>query len=317
MGNVASGDDVLVALTQSAEDGDGEAQVILGQIYSRGDGVVQDDLTAAMWFEQAAENGEALGQYYYGWMLQEGYGVARNRKLALEWYQQAADQGLGIAAEMVTFLNQQNPEEGKPEITELKERNEKNNDYDISVTNSLSVPVKQKNYIMGSIEFLNIRRDYNKQAGDSSAFLDLIIKKNLKKHPEEMNFIGFLLTKIAHKDVRKKDDASFIEAYNYFLDAAQSGSPSAQYNLAYAYLLGQGTDVDIGAAERWLNIANDTLKMNIPSNYKELSAQYSQASEYKDSYSAARQGYESAAGQLRELIQLGLNEIKARRRMNN
>jgi TPR repeat protein len=44
-----------------AEQGDAEAQVLVGKLYRSGDGVLQDYITAHMWFNIAAANGDDLG----------------------------------------------------------------------------------------------------------------------------------------------------------------------------------------------------------------------------------------------------------------
>ena len=50
-------------LQQAAEQGDAEAQFILGSCYEAGDGVKQDKAEAVKWFRKAAEQGHAKAQY--------------------------------------------------------------------------------------------------------------------------------------------------------------------------------------------------------------------------------------------------------------
>ena len=122
---------------------------------------------------------------------------------------------------------------------------------------------------------------------------------------------------MAKDNGKKLMGIEFTDAYHWFLSSAQLGNAAGQYNLAYSLMTGQGIAKDLSAAERWFLIAQESFQAFIPRNYDELTAEFRQASEYKDGYDAARQGYESANRELGELIQLGLDESKARRRMNN
>ena len=47
-------------LTLAAEQGDAEAQLVLGYMYRKGRGVLQDNIYAHMWWSIAASNGDTL-----------------------------------------------------------------------------------------------------------------------------------------------------------------------------------------------------------------------------------------------------------------
>jgi hypothetical protein len=107
-----------------AEQGNAQAQSILGWLYENGEGVTQDDKQALEWYQKAANQGFAEAQYnlgnmyhdkdneqavfWYkkaaqqgdigaqftlGWMYDTGLGVTRDEKQAVMWYQKAANQG--------------------------------------------------------------------------------------------------------------------------------------------------------------------------------------------------------------------------------
>ena len=57
-----------------AEQGDANSQYNLGLMYSRGEGVKQDDVEAAKWFRKAAEQGEAEAQFKLAMMYEFGRG---------------------------------------------------------------------------------------------------------------------------------------------------------------------------------------------------------------------------------------------------
>ena len=80
-----------------AEQGDAEAQFILGSMYREDLGVPQDDKEAVRWYRLAAEQGLALAQYNLGNMYRDGHGVPQDDKEAVRWYRLAAEQGLADA----------------------------------------------------------------------------------------------------------------------------------------------------------------------------------------------------------------------------
>ena len=78
---------------QSAEQGNVEAQVILGHCYSSGYGGQKDLSKALEWYRKAADNGNADAQYELGLCYHYGRGVTANINEALEWYRKAAARG--------------------------------------------------------------------------------------------------------------------------------------------------------------------------------------------------------------------------------
>ncbi len=82
-----------------AEQGQARAQVNLGLMYEKGQGVPQDDAEAVKWYRLAAEQGAADAQFILGFMYGTGRGVARDDVAAGRWYRKAAEQG-AAAAEM-------------------------------------------------------------------------------------------------------------------------------------------------------------------------------------------------------------------------
>jgi TPR repeat protein len=81
-----------------AEQGDARAQSLVGLIYYRGrGGVQQDDAEAAKWLALAARGGDAAAQFNLGVMSEEGRGVPQDQAEAGNWYQRAAEQGHAAA----------------------------------------------------------------------------------------------------------------------------------------------------------------------------------------------------------------------------
>lgn len=128
--------DILVArpdmakLEQAAAAGDVKAQVELGNIYFRGEGVATDESQAigwyrkaaakgddwsefslgmiyafgkvtprdypqaAAWFDKSALNGDLLSAIMLGGMYEQGLGVRQSHSIAIGWFKVAADRGL-------------------------------------------------------------------------------------------------------------------------------------------------------------------------------------------------------------------------------
>ena len=68
----------LNELRPLAEQGHVQAQYILGVMYRKGEGVVQDYKAAVKWYRLAAEQGYAKAQNNLGGMYYKGYGVLQD-----------------------------------------------------------------------------------------------------------------------------------------------------------------------------------------------------------------------------------------------
>ena len=90
---------------ENAERGNPFAQDHLGDMYSEGRGVPEDDDQAEEWWSKAAhgyllraERGDAAAQYRLGELFETGSGVPADEEQAKEWYTKAAE-GYRIRAE--------------------------------------------------------------------------------------------------------------------------------------------------------------------------------------------------------------------------
>ena len=81
------------ALHQRAEQGDADAQEMLGSFYSAGLGVAKDDAQAVVWLEKAAEQGRPSAEFSLGEMYANGRGAPIDTDKAVEWYRKAAEHG--------------------------------------------------------------------------------------------------------------------------------------------------------------------------------------------------------------------------------
>lgn len=93
---LANGDGVA-DLIQKAEKGEAAAQLELGEIYSKGQGVTKDVAEAVKWLTKAAEQGNAEAQMKLGGIHIGGRGVKKSSSEGAKWFTMAADQGNAAA----------------------------------------------------------------------------------------------------------------------------------------------------------------------------------------------------------------------------
>jgi TPR repeat protein len=76
-----------------AEEGNPEAQYLLGVAYYQGDGVPQDYTKSFEWIHRSAEEGNVAAQGYLGGLYRSGLGTPPDIDEALRWYRTAAEGG--------------------------------------------------------------------------------------------------------------------------------------------------------------------------------------------------------------------------------
>lgn len=77
---------------QAAQQGILAAEYRLGQMYRKGQGVVQSDALALAWLRSAAEQGHSAAELSLGFMYYTGDGVPRDYVQAYMWFDLAASQ---------------------------------------------------------------------------------------------------------------------------------------------------------------------------------------------------------------------------------
>jgi hypothetical protein len=76
-----------------AEQGSASAQLNLGLMYSKGEGVPENDTEAVRWYRLAADQGHPKAQYNLGNSYANGTGVPQNHAEAVRWFRLGADRG--------------------------------------------------------------------------------------------------------------------------------------------------------------------------------------------------------------------------------
>jgi TPR repeat protein len=88
-------------LTPLADRGNAVAQLKLGIIYARGEGVAGDSVAALRWLAAAAEQGQSEAQFELGVAHRDGLGTPVDGKLAMYWFQRAANAGVPRACNAI------------------------------------------------------------------------------------------------------------------------------------------------------------------------------------------------------------------------
>ena len=89
----------------SAEQGYARGQCDLGQCYFKGEGVEKNQEEAVKWFKLSAEQGYARAQYNLGVCYLNGEGVEKNQEEAVKWLKLSANQGEEKAIQALQKLN--------------------------------------------------------------------------------------------------------------------------------------------------------------------------------------------------------------------
>lgn len=97
-------------LVPLASQGDAIAQLTLGRMHLRGEGVPQNSFAAFEWLRLAAEQGNPDAQYELGVMHRDGVGTVVDGQLALQWFKRAADRGAPAAFNAIGELYLNHPD---------------------------------------------------------------------------------------------------------------------------------------------------------------------------------------------------------------
>ena len=94
----------IIWFRKAADQGDRDAETVVGSFYQNGWGVPQDYAQAAIWYRKAAGQGNATAQFELGWFYLSGEGVVRDYAQAMTWLRKAADHGFPQAESDIGLL---------------------------------------------------------------------------------------------------------------------------------------------------------------------------------------------------------------------
>ncbi len=93
-------------MLERAEQGDAQAQHLVGRRYYFGDGVAEDRKKAVQWQTMAADQGHATAQYVLGLLYSMGEGVPEDKAKAVALITRSAEQGLAEAQHALGVMYQ-------------------------------------------------------------------------------------------------------------------------------------------------------------------------------------------------------------------
>lgn len=97
----------LRLLRARAVKGNVEAQLKLGKMHFKGEGIPRNDDEAAIWIRKAALQGNAEAQYYLAVFYANGLGVSKDQNEAVKWARASADQGYVAATSLIGTYHEQ------------------------------------------------------------------------------------------------------------------------------------------------------------------------------------------------------------------
>lgn len=98
----------------AADNGVSEAQLKLAEFYLLGRGIEMDDSQAFNWTVRALDSGNPQAKYLLGMMYSTGTGTVYSPEVAAIWLQEAADEGVANARKLLTTLEFEQRKPGSP-----------------------------------------------------------------------------------------------------------------------------------------------------------------------------------------------------------
>lgn len=218
-------------LTRAAEKGNANAQYQLGLLYRRGAGVPADPVAALTWMRAAALQGRAQAQFQLGVIYAGGIGVTRNMAEAMRWTASAAEAGYAPAQ----FSLARSLSEG---VDVEKDDSKARELFAVAARAGLM----EAQTMVGSLALQD-------QTGDKAVALDWFTKAAAQGDAAAQSNLGYMYA------TGTGVDADDVIAASWYRKAAQSGLPRAQAALALFYEKGRGVEADQAEALRWYQTA--------------------------------------------------------------
>ena len=95
---MADRDDAAAQLMDIAENGDPDAQYLVGRLYRDGPVLIPDSVKTQYWFDQSARRGHVPAQYELGKLLFSDNPEVHDTELGIQWLEYAAHHGSDCAA---------------------------------------------------------------------------------------------------------------------------------------------------------------------------------------------------------------------------
>jgi TPR repeat protein len=238
-------------LELSAKQGNAQAQNILGTLYEKGQGGVQDYKIAAKWYRAAADQGLAEGQYNLGALYHNGTGVKRNFAEAIKWYRLAAAQSLPQAFFILAIMHENG-------VGVAKDQKEALNLYRQAAEGGMA----EAQNTLGAI--YHEGKLVPKDDREAMRWYRLAAAQG---HARSQYNMGVMYLNAQGVEL------DFAEGFKWSLLAAKQGHTTAQHNVAVAYENGRGVQKDTVRALVWFDLAaqNATIQTCMLDKGKECS----------------------------------------------
>ena len=245
----------LEELKAKASHGDAVAECTIGVMYKQGNGVSQDYVQAAKWFQRAAKHGQGDAQFCLGELYQHGQGVKKDSAQAAKWYLKSASQGYSQAQ---YYIGRKYADgDGVP-------KNSTNAAKWYGEAASEGVPMAQ--LYLGMMYYFG-----NSVSIDQAQAIRWMRKAAVKGLAEAQVALGLMYREGSGIE---EDDA---ESCKWLNKAADQGIADAQSALGEMYRDGAGVQRDPVQSYKWFTLAagngNASAKTNLPAMESKLSAQ--------------------------------------------
>ena len=275
---------------EAAEQGDKNAQFMLGYMYQKGRGVDQNYKNSAFWHTKAAEQGHRVSQVNLGEMYDKGQGVDQSAKKSAFWYAKAAEQGHAIAQNNLGYMY----EYGKGVAQS----------YEKAV--SLYAKAAEQGLTRAQTNLGVMYRRGQGIAQNYEKAVSLYAKAAEQGHAIAQNNLGYMY------EYGKGVAQSYEKAVSLYAKAAEQGLTRAQTNLGVMYWRGQGiaqnyekaVSLYAKAAEQGYAIAQNNLGYmyeygkGVAQSYEKAVSLYAKAAEQGNAYAQYNLGgmYEYGRG---------------------
>lgn len=217
-----------------AVKGDVAAQYNLGLMYARGEGVERDYKEAAKWLRNPAAQGYEMAQITLGEIYAGGKGVAQDYKEAASWYLKAAEQGNALAQHRIGEMYAEekgvrySPREAEKWLRKAAEGGDAQLQFELGerYANGTGIPHNAK----------EAERWFRAAASQGTA--------------EMQYYLGRLYREYGEVVVQDRE-----EAVVWFGRAAEQGHETARLSLGVMYLNGEGIQINMVHAHKWLALA--------------------------------------------------------------
>ncbi|HCG27146.1 MAG TPA: hypothetical protein DE060_03060 [Lentisphaeria bacterium] len=249
--------------SKAAEQGDIQAQYLLGIAYSENRTTAKDMARSVKWSRKVAEQGDAEAQFWLGWHYKTGSGVAKDMREAVKWYRKAVEQEYAKAqldlrwcyADVLSVTK--DTSESVKWYRRAAEQGDAKAQYNLGwcyangsgVAKDMSEAVKwwRKAAEQGLAEAqLKLEWCYAYGKGVVKDRTEAL-KWLCKAKAAELGEYHLGLT-YANSDGVFVCDAETVKRLR---KAAEQGNAEAQYNLGVAYLNGDGIARDVSEAVKW------------------------------------------------------------------